>query len=182
MIDMERLGSSTKSQGGGNPYQNMAFGDIFEHIFRQKFHFGGNGFWDDEGGMGNGGGSRKGPPAKLDIQVNLNDMYNGVSGYRVTLSRRKICPKCKGLGAKDARDVATCPECRGAGVRIFQQHVGMGMIQQFQAPCQRCAASGKIFKTVCGTCSGQKIVVGEDVVTLALLPVLQRDFERKWRG
>lgn len=130
----------------------------------------------------NGRGSRKGPAAKLDLQVDLADMYKGVPEYQVTLNRRKLCPKCNGIGAKDPKDVTVCPDCRGSGARLFQQHVGMGMIQQFQAPCQRCAARGKIFKTVCGTCSGQRIVIGEDTVAFNLPPGAPEGFRVQLEG
>lgn len=137
-------------------------------IFRQKFHFGGGGgggFWDDGEGS-----ERKGPPAKINMQVDLEDIFRGVERFKATITRRKICPACKGIGAKDARDVSVCPDCRGAGARIYQQHVGMGMYQQFQAPCQRCGARGTIFKTLCLTCSGQKIVVGSDEIEFPIPP------------
>lgn len=172
-------GIRDETQGNGNPYQDMAFGDIFEQIFRQKFHFGGGGFWDDDDGNGE---ASKGPPAKLDIQVDLADMYKGASEYQTTITRRKLCPKCKGLGAKDPKDVTICPDCRGSGTRIFQQHVGMGMIQQFQTRCQRCAARGKIFKTVCPNCSGQRIVIAEDTVTFDIPPGAPEGFRTQLEG
>lgn len=106
----------------------------------------------------------------MNIQVDLEDIFKGVEKFKVAATRRKICPACKGVGAKDPKDISVCPDCHGVGARIYQRHVGMGMYQQFQAACQRCSASGKIFKTLCPTCFGQKIVVGSDEVEFRIPP------------
>lgn len=42
-------------------------------------------------------------------------------------------------------------------MRIVQKMIAPGFIQQFQTPCQACAGRGKIFKSKCSTCDGQKV-------------------------
>lgn len=51
-------------------------------------------------GGGGGGGRRKGPDAQVEMEVTLEDLYNG--GQRAArINRNIICPKCRGTGAKD---------------------------------------------------------------------------------
>ena len=41
---------------------------------------------------------------------------------------------------------------------MVQKMIAPGFIQQFQTHCQTCKGSGKIFKSKCGTCSGNKVL------------------------
>lgn len=73
------------------------------------------------------------------------------------MNRQKICSVCKGHGTKDPNDVKVCSECRGQGVKVVQKMIAPGFIQQFQTQCPSCSGKGKIFKSKCGTCSGNKV-------------------------
>jgi DnaJ-class molecular chaperone len=44
-------------------------------------------------------GRRKGPDASVEMEVSLEDLYNGAQ-RSARISRNVICPKCRGSGAK----------------------------------------------------------------------------------
>lgn len=49
---------------------------------------------------GGGNQRRKGPDAAVEMEVSLEELYNG--GQRsARINRNVICPKCRGTGAKD---------------------------------------------------------------------------------
>ena len=49
--------------------------------------------------FGGGNQRRRGPDASVEMEVTLEDLYNG--GQRsARISRNVICPKCRGTGAK----------------------------------------------------------------------------------
>ncbi|RHY98707.1 hypothetical protein DYB37_003633 [Aphanomyces astaci] len=50
--------------------------------------------------FGGGGGRQRGPDAAVEVQVTLEELYNG-GEKSVTFKRNVICRKCKGTGAKD---------------------------------------------------------------------------------
>jgi len=57
---------------------------------------------------------QKGPSARADVWVTLEELYLG--GARdMSIARNVYCPKCRGTGAKDGK-VKTCPKCNGQGV------------------------------------------------------------------
>ncbi len=78
------------------------------------------------GGGGGGGGRRKGPDAQVEIEVTLEDLYNG-GERQARISRNVICPKCKGSGAKDGA-TQKCGACGGRGVRMVNQQMAPGFV------------------------------------------------------
>ena len=50
-----------------------------------------------------------------------------------------------------------CHDCHGQGAKLVQKMIAPGFIQQFQTACQTCGGKGKIFKSKCGSCSGNKV-------------------------
>jgi DnaJ-class molecular chaperone len=114
-------------------------------------------------GGGGGGGRRKGNDAQVEIEVTLEELYNG--GQRqARISRNVICPKCRGTGAKDGEQT-TCTKCGGRGVRMVQQQMAPGFVVQMQEQCDACGGKGKMFKTKCPHCHGNKIVPNEKTLT-----------------
>jgi DnaJ-related protein SCJ1 len=114
-------------------------------------------------GGGQQGGRRKGPDASVDIEVTLEDLYNG--GQRqARISRNVICNKCKGSGAKDGQTSA-CHACQGRGHRMVQQQMAPGFVVQMQETCSECGGKGKIAKSKCPQCSGNKVLMEEKTLT-----------------
>lgn len=149
----DQFGTVDDGQGGGFPGMHGMHGmpDILKNMF------GGGGFTEMPSGhpfsfMFPGGG---GPPANMDrvqITVDLSDVYNG-SVKKIELELLDKCRTCNGIGAASADDIITCMKCNGSGVS-FQQ---MGPFA-VQTQCMSCGGQGKHIKNnkVCGTCKGQK--------------------------
>jgi DnaJ-class molecular chaperone len=51
---------------------------------------------------GNRRGMPKGPNANSEIQVSLEELYNG-STKEFTIKKNVLCPICRGTGAKDGK-------------------------------------------------------------------------------
>lgn len=104
-----------------------------------------------------GGDNRqKGPSAKADVWVTLEEMYSGTS-RDMNIARNVYCPKCRGTGAKDGK-TKTCPKCNGQRVVMQNVQVGFGMQMQMQMACDRCQGRGQITAQNCPHCQGRKVV------------------------
>jgi len=128
--------------------------------------------FDDIFSMFNGGGQRKkkdempkGNPLRIKLHVSLEDLYNG-KDFEVLQRRQVLCPHCRGTGAENSDDVTSCPDCGGSGVKIVTQKLGPGFVQRMQTTCDRCGGKGKIVSSVCSHCSGSKIDVAEQLITI----------------
>jgi len=122
-------------------------------------------------GFGGGGGGqrtpeqRKGPNIEIPLEVTLTELYLGKT-MRLAHKKQVLCPKCRGTGAKRAEDVQTCSECNGSGTKIVVQQLGPGFVTQTQTVCDKCGGKGKVAKSQCPFCSGKKISVGEERITV----------------
>jgi DnaJ-related protein SCJ1 len=110
-----------------------------------------------------GGDQRqKGPQARADIWVTLEELYLGTA-RDMSVARNVYCPKCRGTGAKDGK-TKQCTKCGGQGVVMQKIQVGFGMQMQMQTACDRCGGRGQITAANCPHCQGRKVV--NDVKTL----------------
>jgi len=112
---------------------------------------------------GGQGGRRKGQDAGVEVEVSLEDLYNGGS-RSARIHRNVICPKCRGTGAKDG-DVKKCATCQGRGVRMVQQQMAPGFVVQMQETCPDCGGRGNVAKQACPHCAGRKVVPEEKTLT-----------------
>ena len=101
-------------------------------------------------------GKERGPNAKIDLFVELADLYNGIT-RTIEFEKNVICKKCHGTGGKLGK-TKQCPVCNGRGVMMRTITMGIGMQMQMQQPCERCGAKGVIFSENCPYCQGRKIV------------------------
>ncbi|CAO3621411.1 unnamed protein product [Cunninghamella blakesleeana] len=131
--------------GGGSPFQNPF--DIFSHFFG--------------GGHQGGHQEKKGPDLKIDLEVTLEDLYNGAN-IELDISKQVICDHCHGNGARKSEDIVTCSVCQGQGVRIQRVQIAPGMVQQFQQQCDHCGGVGKTIKHKCPSCQGNKVRRGNE--------------------
>lgn len=129
-----------KEGGGGERHSAM---DIFDMFFG--------------GGMRGPRGPRKAKDVVHQINVTLEELYNG-STRKLALQKNIICPKCDGRGGKEGA-VRTCQTCRGSGMEIRVNRLGPGMIQQMQTICSTCRGQKEIINEAdrCKTCLGQKV-------------------------
>lgn len=129
---------------------------------------------------GGGGGKPHGPDMSVNVQVTLEELYNGAQ-KQSKFQKQKICPKCRGTGAKDGK-MTTCPKCKGQGVVYVLQRMG-GFTVQVQQTCDHCGGTGKHFKEKCPHCHGHKVVVENKLLEADIEPGMPSDhrivFERE---
>ena len=130
------------------------------------------------GGGGGGGGRRKGPDAQVEIEVTLEDLYNG-GERQARISRNVICPKCKGSGAKDGA-TSKCGACGGRGVRMVNQQMAPGFVVQMQETCGECGGKGQVYKTKCPNCNGRRVVPNEKTLVAHVEKGMPSDGEIKF--
>ncbi len=107
----------------------------------------------------------RGPNAKIDVAVDLSDLYNGAT-RTLEFEKNIICPKCRGTGGKIGR-TKRCPVCRGKGT-TYQTIEMLGMEMQMEQECEKCGGKGVIFSEVCPHCKGRKIVREKKKITLEI--------------
>ncbi|ETW03350.1 chaperone DnaJ [Aphanomyces invadans] len=113
--------------------------------------------------FGGGSGRQRGADAAVEVQVTLEELYNG-GEKSVTFRRNVICRKCKGTGAKDGV-TKPCKTCGGQGVVLVNQQMGPGFTVQMQHQCPKCGGRGKTYKSKCPHCHGHKVVEEMKTIT-----------------
>mmetsp|Transcript_33526 Transcript_33526/g.88033 ORF Transcript_33526/g.88033 Transcript_33526/m.88033 type:complete len:417 (+) Transcript_33526:74-1324(+) len=120
-------GLKMAAQGGGRG--GGGFGDLFD-IF----------------GGGFGGGQERHDDSRTENVVHelgctLEDLYNG-KVKKLMVHRKCLCTECEGTGSKSGGKAPTCPQCKGRKVEMQYRRIGPGFVQQVQAPCSKCNATG----------------------------------------
>jgi DnaJ-class molecular chaperone len=118
MGGMEGVKEYAKEEAGGGGGGGGGMLDMF---------FGGGG-----GGGGSGRNSKKGPDAKVEVEVSLEDMYRG-NDVSFSINRRVVCRGC----SKKSDDPERQKKCEGCSrcpneVRMKQVQVQPGMFAQQQ--------------------------------------------------
>lgn len=124
--------------GGGAGFD---FGDLFESLFGMR----------DFGSRRRG--PRKGADLRYDLEIELEDAFNGKE-HHVVISKLSKCTKCDGSGAESRHDIVHCEECGGSGILRKTQRTPFGMFQT-QTTCRACSGSGKTIKNYCSVCDGE---------------------------
>ncbi len=150
------------------------------------FGFGGGGdFFDlDEilrnFGFGGFGGARRAtyesreetnrPTRGEDIEVPLTiTLKEAVLGTKkdITITRKEVCPTCKGTGVEPGAGYMTCPTCKGSGViRKVQRSIFGEFV--VQSTCPTCHGTGRVPKAKCHTCGGTGIVTETKTVEVKI--------------
>ncbi|EGR28735.1 hypothetical protein IMG5_169320 [Ichthyophthirius multifiliis] len=138
-----------QKQQGNSPDMDF-FGGIFGNFF---------------GGGNKRNVEKRGPELKIKLYTSLEDIYSG-NEVPFFITKQVLCPHCRGTGANDPDDVKTCPACNGGGYIIRKQQIAPGYYQQFQAQCDRCSGKGKILRSKCQVCQGQKTMQGYDEMSV----------------
>ncbi len=150
--------------GGANPFEGFGFGgadidlgDIFGSFF-------------------GGGGSRrqqqdnrprKGQTLQSRIKISFIDSVIGKT-IEENLNKYEICSGCNGTGAESSSDIMTCDQCSGRGRVVTQRRTPFGVVNS-ESICPKCDGQGKIIKTKCKTCKGQKYI-SKNVKTKISIP------------
>eukprot|EP01045_Picozoa_sp_COSAG04_P002302 COSAG04_NODE_82_length_27794_cov_76.265733_17_plen_318_part_00 len=124
------------------------------------------------------GGKPRGNDMRVDLGVTLEDVYNGAQRDAQLSGKHKICPECKGTGAKGGV-TQKCRECNGQGQ--VSKPVRMGpMMVQMQQPCDSCGGKGKTYKHKCPTCGGVGIVADNKALKCVIEPGMVQGDELKF--
>lgn len=165
--------------GGGFSGGGMDMNDIFS-MFGDIFGGGGFGGF---GGFGGGGARQqarfRGGDLRVKVKLSLNEIATGVT-KKFKLKKYVTCKHCNGSGA-EGNATETCPECRGTGRVVRTQQSIFGMMRS-ESVCPRCNGEGKIIKDKCRHCSGDGIVMGEEVVEVQIPAGVTAGMQLSLRG
>lgn len=154
--------ASSASGGGGGHYGG---GMNMDDIFSQFGDIFGGGF--SGGGSSRGGGRRvnRGTNLRVKVRLNLEEIAKGAE-KKIKVAKYVSCTTCHGSGAKGS-GAETCRVCHGSGVQTQLRQTILGQMQT-QTTCSACGGQGSTIKDKCGTCHGDGIVRGEEVIELNL--------------
>ncbi len=100
------------------------------------------------------------PTRGEDIEVPLTiSLKEAVLGTKkdITITRKEVCPACKGTGVEPGAGYTTCPTCKGTGVvRRVQRSIFGEFVMQ--STCPTCHGTGRIPKAKCHVCNGTGVV------------------------
>ena len=143
----DRFGHAAFEQGGpgaGGAGFGGGFASGFADIFDEMF----GGFPGAGGERGGGGGAARGSDLRYNMEINLEDAYQGKqTNIRVPTSVK--CESCKGSGAAGAAAPIDCPSCHGRG-RVRMQS-GFFTVER---TCPSCQGMGQVVKDPCTDCRG----------------------------
>ncbi|MFQ6107703.1 MAG: molecular chaperone DnaJ [Thermoplasmata archaeon] len=148
-------GVESQFGGGGFTWSDFTHFNDIEDIFGRDFFrdfFGESIFNGLFGRPEVRRGPRRGRDLRLDVEIELEDVLNGVTrNLRIPHSVR--CSECGGTGAEDGK-THPCTLCNGSGQL---QNVSRQGFSQFIriTTCPRCRGSGLAFDKKCRTCEGR---------------------------
>ena len=125
-------------------------------------------------------GKERGPNARIDLYVDLADLYNGIT-RKITFEKNVICRHCHGTGGKLGK-TKQCPVCNGRGVMMRTITMGIGMQMQMQQPCEKCHGKGIIFSETCPHCHGRKVVREEKQLEILIERGMENNQNIVYRG
>ncbi len=153
-------GTGGPNYGGGMSMEDIfsQFGDIFE-----SFGFGGFG--------GNASQRRRvnrGSNLRIKVQLTLSEIAKGVE-KKIKVPKFVACKECSGSGARGGASYASCSTCRGTGQVTRVTNTFLGQMQT-SSTCPACGGEGRTITDKCGSCSGNGVVQGEEVISVNIPP------------
>lgn len=139
----DRFGHAAFRQGGGGGGGAQDFGgfaDIFESVFGE--------FMGGGGGRGRRGGPTRGSDLRYDLEMSLEEAYNGRQAT-LTTDVAAACKPCGGNGAKPGTSARACTTCGGNGRVGMRQ--GLFMVER---TCPACHGQGQVIADPCESCGG----------------------------
>jgi molecular chaperone DnaJ len=104
-------------------------------------------------------GPQRGADLRYDLRLTFEEAVFGCQ-KEIEVTRREVCPECKGSGAEPGTNPVRCAECNGTGqVRqvqrsIFGSFVNVttcpvcrGAGETIPIPCRRCDGTTRVFNT-----------------------------------
>lgn len=113
-------------------------------------------------------------PIVHKLSVTLQDLFNGKK-KKLAANRDLRCTNCDGKGGSK---VDICYDCKGRGIKVMMKQIGPGMVQQMQAPCDKCATKGEIIDpaSLCKTCKGKGTVKDKKILEVSRTTLMSKDF------
>lgn len=168
--------------GGGHAHMDMS--DIFER-FGDIFG-GGGGDNPFESFFGGGGGRRggkrvhRGTNLRIKVKLTLEEIATGIE-KKIKVNKYVSCSTCSGQGASKGSGFNTCSTCKGSGQVMRTQQTILGYMQT-ASTCPACGGEGQVIKDKCGSCHGDGIVKGEDVISINIPPGVAEGMQLSMSG
>ncbi len=169
------VGGQGTNAGGGYDFNfGGGMGDFFDldEILR-NFGFGGFGFTENrrayyDTSNRNANKPARGEDIEVPLTITLKEAILGTT-KEISVTRKEVCPHCKGTGVEPGSGYITCPTCGGTGVvRQVQRSVFGEFV--VQTTCPTCHGTGKIPKEKCHVCGGTGVVTETKVVEVKIPP------------
>jgi len=164
----------TYDRGGEEALKKMemrensgAGADPFSSMF-EAFGFGGF------GGRQRGDQEVRTPDLVIPLRVSLRQLYQG-DIFDVKYVRQVLClnhDQCE----------KRCSDCQGPGLRIKQQQIAPGFVQQVQMHDSECVARGKCWKPNCKACPNGQTQKESIEVTVDIVPGMKDGEEIRFSG
>jgi molecular chaperone DnaJ len=101
----------------------------------------------------------------VPLNVDLNDIKNGIKNRKIKYVRDIRCKHCHGAGG----EYEVCQRCHGQGVLQEKKKMGSQLFIQ-QMTCPYCHGSGKKVKSRCSHCNGTGFEQVDEEFTLTVHP------------
>ena len=141
----------------GDIFQGMGFDNIFEQFFGRQTGFGGQRTRN-----------QRGADLRYDIEITLEDAYNGVN-TDIKVPRNEKCSNCNATGAKPGTKPKKCQQCNGTGQMKTSRRTAFGIFTQVST-CSRCNGQGTFIKEKCSKCNGKGLVQKTRDIELKIPP------------
>jgi DnaJ family protein A protein 2 len=118
------------------------------------------------GGRMKSKGEKKSPDVGHKLNVQLSDLYHGVT-KKLSINRDRTCTDCGGQGGSK---VNVCSDCKGRGHVTKLVQLGPGMYSQSSGPCDECRGVGKSIdpKHKCKKCKGKQTISEKKVIEVVI--------------
>lgn len=117
--------------------------------------------------FGFGGGRRneeepRTPNVEIPIRVSLRQLYLGET-FDISYVRQVLC-------TEHSRCQQKCPDCQGAGIKVKNQQLAPGFVQQVQVRDASCVSRGHCWKSPCKQCPNGMTETDEIQLTVDVQP------------
>lgn len=145
----DQFGHSGVNQGQGfNGFSSSGSGSGFDFSDIFEDAFGGENIFESFFGGGRGGSNRKGDDLKFNLEISLEDSYNGKE-TTISFVKKDACETCHGHGTADGKAAKVCNTCGGHGK--VRQNRGVFSIN---TTCNVCHGHGVTLENPCRSCRG----------------------------